>query len=446
MAVVFMLFAAGADSRIGYFDEATHLDAAYSWAHFDPVLRGEPLSTWTLDEWSCRGFYNSDFLLPSCDSQIKSPSAYPAGGINYNSKHPPLYHMANGLFARSVDLLVPGENFLILARFANVFWLLGIIYLAHDALKMLSKLERKSFDTEQSSLNSTVGSCVFFLLFLSHPLVTNAFMYVTNDVAQIFGGALAFWFVIRSTLRRTALLHFIFIGVTLGFLKGFSLSSGAFISFFLLLGMRDKNEIVNVQWYYRVAKVAVIPVAIVLVSYGWGLLVRSQSPYSLETAPLRPEQVSEVGISWATIFSRFMEVVLQLEITQLPPFWSGVVGTAVTDLWEIATVASSVAMIIYYLACRRAESFCIEGRVVASAIVASVSFYLFLSLYLSGFGVRGGQLIYIVSRYMTGLLVPFVFGAALVATRLVKFEKRSLFWVGLATPFALFPIYEFVTI
>ena len=448
VAVAFMFFGARSDQKIGYFDEATHLDAAYSWSNFDPVLHGEPLSSWTLNEWSCRGFYSSDFQLPECGEEIKSPSSYPAGGINYNSKHPPLYHLANGLFARIFDQLTPGNDFLLLARFANVFWLLGIFFLTLRAMKGVVEVSFQRTLSEQEHFRVTVGCSVFFCLLLSHPVVTNAFMYVSNDVAQIFGGAFALWFAVESLKRPLGHLHYLYAGLLLGFLKGFSLSSGAFLAFFLLFtfGRQEKNQgFFSKATWTRLFTIAIIPSVIIGVTAGWGSLVRARSPYGSEIPPLAPGRVSEVGIPWGTISERFIEVVFQLEISQTPYFWSGTLSSSLILLWQSATIGCLLVLIMYFSVRPDVDMLMLGRKLALSLIAASISFYLFISLYLSGFGIRKGELLYVVSRYMSGLLVPIVFGAGIVTSRVVKFEKHPMFWMGVAFLVGLIPIYEFVT-
>ncbi len=184
VATVLLTPAALKDERLSMYDEATHLDNAWRWSHFDIPQKGEQISREILSEWTCRGFYDSKVNFPECTPvEGLDDVGFPLSLSNYNTKHPPIYYVVNGFVARGLVALTPIDSFVSAARIANGLWA-GLVFVVAVGLFGRLGLGRRP-------------SVVLAVLAVLIPVAFLRWTYVNNDVASYASA----WIIAAVALR-----------------------------------------------------------------------------------------------------------------------------------------------------------------------------------------------------------------------------------------------------
>lgn len=78
-------------------DEITHIDYVWRLMHGEIPHKGDQMTPYSLEVWSCRGQTNLEKVMPACGTS--DPSAYPQPE-NYNAWQPPLFFLAVALMTK----------------------------------------------------------------------------------------------------------------------------------------------------------------------------------------------------------------------------------------------------------------------------------------------------------------------------------------------------------
>lgn len=171
---------------LSYYDEWTHADYAYQIAHGHIPARGSLLAPQIAREWSCHRGPGS-YVTPACGSDA-AVSSYPLGGENYNFGHPPLYYAITGILARAIDAIIPGEQFITIARTLGLLWLYAAMLVLYAAIRRFGAGRRLA----------GLGAAGLALW----PVVLHASSTVTNDAAAPLAGSLSLWVLARILVEH----------------------------------------------------------------------------------------------------------------------------------------------------------------------------------------------------------------------------------------------------
>ena len=172
-------------TRLSALDEGTHIDYAWSVAHFRLPVTGMPLSDFTLTNWACRGQANVK-KLPPCGGHGPYRS-FPGAGQQYNGFHPPVYYAITGLVSRPLAAAT-GQNFITVARSLGALWLFAASFFLYATLRYWR-----------------VHSSYALLAALSLPLlpmVLHASSTVNNDAPAALSGVAAVFVLGRVLVHR----------------------------------------------------------------------------------------------------------------------------------------------------------------------------------------------------------------------------------------------------
>jgi hypothetical protein len=318
------------NTRLSIFDESTHLDNAWRWAHFDIPQKGEQISPEILSEWTCRGFYDSNVPFPPCTAVEEIPNAnFPFSLSNYNTKHPPIYYIINGFVGRALVELSPIDSFVSAVRIANSMWVFAVVLIARRVFSTLGV----------RGLPNAILAAFSVLV----PVAFNTWTYANNDVASYTSSWLIVWAGIRATRvgLRNGLALLVVASIVGTLTKGFTI--GAVIATTILLGPTVRESFRRGVGRARTALYALIPglagSTMVVAWLVFQRLHRSDNPF---VKPIIREQ--QDGIPWAGISE---EVIRVTAPTGQLPKWilaeSPFLTTTFLRWLEIATWGLSVA-------------------------------------------------------------------------------------------------------
>lgn len=416
-AIAVLIVAPGAldekNEKLSNFDEATHLDNAWRWAHFDIPQKGEPISDEILSEWTCRGFYDTSVEFPDCTAVEELDDVqFPISVSNYNTKHPPIYYVVNGFSARALVTLTPVDSFVSAARLANAVWVL-LVFVAVSLVSRQLGLTR----------SATVAIAALAALV---PVALWRWTYVNNDVASYTTA----WFITAAALRvrRVGLaagLPALTIASVIGtFTKGFTIGAVIGATILILPDAFVSGRTVGDR--LRSALRALTPGILgTLAVIGWLVfqrIHRSDIPYV-------PPFIREppVGIPWARISEQVVR--LDAPVGTLPT-WLGQQSSffgVVHQRWlELTTWLLSLSAA--FLAIGGSERSALRSH--RSLGVAALLSPPALAALIITFNLADGSPVFIriISRYHMSVLPLFIVAlAAFIATRPKLSKPVTLF-------------------
>jgi hypothetical protein len=174
--------------QISPIDESMHLDSLVQGAHGKLVSTGDFVRQDVLGIVTCHRLDSDyDVKIPPCDP---SPSgeldvgAFPEGGYNHTAIHQPLYYVVDGVLARGISRVLPGDqDWLVAGRLAGGLWIVaGVV--AMWALFREVRADR------------LVASALVATL-VAAPTALHAASTVNPDGTGLFAGAFLVWAVLR---------------------------------------------------------------------------------------------------------------------------------------------------------------------------------------------------------------------------------------------------------
>lgn len=380
------------DPKFSIFDEATHLDNAWRYAHFDVPQIGEKISPEILSEWTCRGFYDPQISFPDCtDADAVGELSFPFSTSNYNTKHPPLYYASVGFTARIAVALTPIDSFVTAARLSNSIWVLVAFAASWQAGKMLS-LRR----WQRTALSTTS---------LTIPVVFGGWFYVNNDVGSyasawvIAALGIHAWTKGVSAAQRSLILASVMACLT----KGFTIGAVIALVIFLLF-KRETHSPLSIRKNQSMRAIVFVALSAAATVLGWIIINRtwkSDIPYvsPIVRAPLE-------GIPWGKISEQIVR--FEFPIGVLPAYITSSIEAVnkFTYLWLIAVawiLASMPAVAIF----RRQEE---SSRQMLGLGVASLLGYPAIAAMIVAFNLLDGAPGYVtvIDRYHISA-IPFSF-------------------------------------
>jgi hypothetical protein len=163
------------------YDEQAHFDYAWLTSKFKLPGDNQFISDEVMRQLACRGvdgFGGSPF--PPCESPTLEPSGFPDAGYNEAASSSPFYYVITGLLARTVFVLTPISDPLLAVRVANLFWLLGTIFIV---ITLVKRWGGKSY-----------VALAVALLVSSSAVVLTATSFVSSDAFVLFSSAITIFF------------------------------------------------------------------------------------------------------------------------------------------------------------------------------------------------------------------------------------------------------------
>lgn len=167
--------------RYSPYDETTHISYAWSVAHGRIPAKGDAMEQPILDDWACHG-QPVITTTPGCG--VTAPlSEYPAGGLQYNYIHPPVYYAITGFSARLISHILPSISFIHAARLIEIVWIIAGIILCYLALKSWGI--RKLYALSAAAIIPYI------------PVISSTGSAVNNDAPALACGAAILWSMAR---------------------------------------------------------------------------------------------------------------------------------------------------------------------------------------------------------------------------------------------------------
>ena len=168
-------------------DELQHLDYLIKVQNGEMVGNGDLFGQSALRIQTCHRLdAEFDIKVPPCveGNILLVPEQFQEGGFNTASIHPPTYYAIDGVVARAIDRILPGQHdWLTTGRLAGSLWLMA-------AAMMLWFLFRELAADRIAAFSLTAA-------LIASPTVLHAVATINPDGTALFVGAAIVWAVIR---------------------------------------------------------------------------------------------------------------------------------------------------------------------------------------------------------------------------------------------------------
>lgn len=254
MSMTFVSLSVSRESTVSILDEATHADNVYSITQWEIPRKGKYLSQTVLNEWSCFGFWSSDFNMPECGDAPYDPDDYPAGGYNYNHIHPPPYYVVDAGVSWAIRTFTPIDNFLTSTRLAGAFWLtVGTFAVWLLMLEM-------GISVGAARTSSALATIL--------PAVIHLNSTVNNDGSALLVGSVVLLVTMRAMSNKLPLWSIPLVSFGAATFKTVFLVVGI-TAFFLVADEAFRRYRSGNEWKKLLLAGLLIPVAFGTVQYGW---------------------------------------------------------------------------------------------------------------------------------------------------------------------------------
>jgi hypothetical protein len=174
-------------TEVSPIDEAQHLDSLIRIPRGDLIGSGERMGQETLHIETCHRIDSAfDAAVPPCtpDDVELDATTFQEEGYNTAYIHPPTFYVVDGLVARVIDAVLPGEHDLLTTgRLAGLMWVIsGVVFM------WLLLDEIGSGLVARSSL---------ILIAVTAPTVLHGSATVNLDATALTAGAAVFWAILR---------------------------------------------------------------------------------------------------------------------------------------------------------------------------------------------------------------------------------------------------------
>lgn len=306
-------------------DEITHIDYAWRIMNGSIPHRGDPLTSWTLTEWSCHGETALRTVMPKCGSSHVSDFQN-IDTENWNAWQPPLYFAYIALMTKLALTFVHADPVNVMRLFSGLLVALGVMA-SYGTMRLWGARKEVA-----------VGAC---LLILSQPYIQTQAITVSDDAPVLLVGAASAclaWLVVKN--RKSAWIVAFAIAALTAAVKTITLSP-VIVTCMMLC-------ICCIRWHRRhdprarTALVAVLAAAVgaLIITGLWAHFVTTHTPSGWKSTTLGVNNRPYVGLPFAewlpTLLAGYgfqSQVYLEQQMTTY-------VGTAISALSALIWIAT----------------------------------------------------------------------------------------------------------